>query len=68
MPQSEEEVLNYLDMASLENQPTEVLVQLADKLKDRRNKLYPQDMQASENSYEPAVFAHKNEPASLFEK
>lgn len=26
LPQTEEEVLNYLDLASLENQPTEVLV------------------------------------------
>lgn len=40
LPESEEDVLNFLDMASLENQPTEVLVRLAEKLKDRRNRLY----------------------------
>lgn len=41
LPETEEEILNFLDLASLENQPTDVLVQLAEKLKERRNKLYP---------------------------
>ena len=33
IPESEEEILKFLEMAQLENQPTEVLYQLADKLK-----------------------------------
>ena len=40
IPESEEEILKYLERAQLENQPTEILVQLAEKLKDRRSKLY----------------------------
>ena len=44
-------------MASLENQPTEVLVRLANLLKERRNKLYPQDIINTDNSYEQDLFA-----------
>ena len=33
----------FLEQAQLENQPTEVLYQLADKLKERRTKLYPEE-------------------------
>lgn len=40
IPENEEEILRFLDTAVLEEQPTEVLVQLASKLKERRNKLY----------------------------
>ena len=40
VPDTEEEILRFLDSAVLEEQPTEVLVQLAQKLKDRRSKLY----------------------------
>lgn len=40
IPQNEEEILRFLDNAVLEDQPTEVLVQLAQKLKDRRTKMY----------------------------
>ena len=43
IPESEEEILKYLEKAQLENQPTEILVQLAEKLKDRRAKLYPEE-------------------------
>ena len=43
IPESEEEILKYLERAQLENQPTEILVQLAEKLKDRRSKLYPEE-------------------------
>lgn len=60
MPQSEEEVLNFLDRTSLENQPTEVLVHLAEKLKDRRNKIYPSDVLLTDNSYEKDLFNEKD--------
>ena len=40
LPESEEEILRFLDTAVLEEQPTDVLVQLAQRLKDRRTKLY----------------------------
>ena len=40
IPENEEEILRFLDTAVLEDQPTEVLVQLAQKLKERRTKLY----------------------------
>lgn len=40
MPENEEEILRFLDSAVLEEQPTEILVQLAQKLKERRSKLY----------------------------
>lgn len=43
IPDTEEEILKYLERAQLENQPTEILVQLAEKLKDRRSKLYPEE-------------------------
>jgi len=43
MPESEEEILKFLERAQLENQPTDVLVSLAEKLKDRRSKLYPEE-------------------------
>ena len=33
----------FLEQAHLENQPTDVLYQLADKLKERRTKLYPEE-------------------------
>lgn len=40
MPENEEEILRFLDSSVLEEQPTEILVQLAQKLKERRSKLY----------------------------
>lgn len=40
IPENEDEILRFLDTAVLEDQPTEVLVQLAQKLKERRTKLY----------------------------
>eukprot|EP00347_Sterkiella_histriomuscorum_P001245 403372773 len=40
IPENEEDILRFLDTAVLEDQPTEVLVQLAQKLKERRTKLY----------------------------
>ena len=43
IPENEEEILRFLDTAVLEEQPTEVLVQLAQKLKERRSKMYPGD-------------------------
>lgn len=57
MPETEDDILNFLDLASLENQPTEVLVQLAEKLKERRNKLYPQEVLMTDQSYEQDLFA-----------
>ena len=56
LPETEEEILNFLDLASLENQPTDVLVQLAEKLKERRNKLYPQEVMVTDDSYEKDMF------------
>ena len=35
--------MHFLEQARLENQPTEILYQLADKLKARRTKLYPEE-------------------------
>ena len=43
IPETEEEIMAFLEQAQLENQPTEVLYQLADKLKERRTKLYPEE-------------------------
>ena len=40
IPENEEEILKFLDTAVLEDQPTEILIELANKLKDRRNKIY----------------------------
>jgi len=40
LPDNEEDILRFLDSAVLEDQPTEVLVQLAQKLKERRAKIY----------------------------
>jgi hypothetical protein len=61
MPETEEEMLKFLDMASLENQPTEVLVKLAGLLKDRRNNLYPQEVIHTDNSYEQDLFAERRQ-------
>lgn len=54
-------------MASLEDQPTEVLVQLAEKLKDRRNKLYPQEALITDHSYDrdQDLFANKEEASGI---
>ena len=41
--ENEEDILRFLDSAVLEDQPTEVLVQLAQKLKDRRAKIYQEN-------------------------
>ena len=43
VPETEEEIMVFLEQAHLENQPTDVLYQLADKLKERRTKLYPEE-------------------------
>ena len=43
IPESEEEILKFLDQPHLENQPTEILYSLADKLRERRAKLYPEE-------------------------
>ena len=43
LPENEEDILRFLDSAVLEDQPTEVLVQLAQKLKDRRAKIYQEN-------------------------
>ena len=42
VPGNEEEILRFLDSTVLEEQPTEVLVKLAEKLKERRSQLYPE--------------------------
>jgi len=38
IPQNEEEIMRFLDSAVLEDQPTEVLVELANKLREKRLK------------------------------
>ena len=43
IPETEEEIMQFLEQAQLENQPTEILYQLADRLKERRTKLYPEE-------------------------
>ena len=40
IPENDEEILRFLDAAALEDQPTEILVQLAGKLKGRREKIF----------------------------
>lgn len=42
LPNDDEEILKCLDSTVLEEQPTEVLVKLAEKLKERRSQLYPE--------------------------
>jgi len=43
IPETEAEIMQFLEQAQLENQPTEILYQLADRLKERRTKLYPEE-------------------------
>ena len=38
-----------------------MLVHLAEKLKDRRNKIYPSDILLTDNSYEKDLFNEKDE-------
>ena len=42
--------MKFLEQAQLENQPTEILYQLADKLKERRTKLYPEEKMLNEGN------------------
>ena len=42
--------MQFLEQAQLENQPTEVLYQLADRLKERRTKLYPEEKMLNEGA------------------
>ena len=42
--------MQYLEKTQFENQPTEVLYQLADKLKERRTKLYPEEKMLNEGN------------------
>lgn len=50
--ENEEEILQYLDDPNnqLEDQPTEVLIELATKLKDRRTKHYEEMLRAQEEA------------------
>jgi len=41
--------MRFLEQAQLENQPTEILYQLADRLKERRTKLYPEEKMMNED-------------------
>jgi len=43
LPNTDEEILRCLDSTVLEDQPTEVLIQLAEKLKERRTDIYPEE-------------------------
>lgn len=40
--------MRFLEQAQLENQPTEILYQLADRLKERRTRLYPEEKMMNE--------------------
>ena len=40
--------MGFLQQAQLENQPTEILHQIAQRLKDRRTKLYPEEKMLQE--------------------
>lgn len=50
--ENEEEILEYLDDPNnqLEDQPTDVLIELASKLKDRRTKHYEDMLRAQEEA------------------
>ena len=50
IPETEDEIMRFLEQAQLENQPTEILYQLADKLKERRTKLYPEEKMLNEDA------------------
>ena len=52
IPQSEPEVLKYLDSISLKNQPTDVLMQLAERLQERRINLFPDQEQVDLDKYD----------------
>ena len=41
--------MRFLEQAQLENQPTDILYQLADRLKERRTKLYPEEKMMNED-------------------
>ena len=49
IPETEDEIMRFLEQAQLENQPTEILYQLADRLKERRTKLYPEEKMMNED-------------------
>ena len=53
--------MQFLEQAQLENQPTEVLYQLADKLKERRNKLYPEEKMMNEAASNSALGAEDDD-------
>ena len=42
LSQSDEDILQYLNTTMLENEPTEVLIKWAEILRERRQKLYPE--------------------------
>ena len=60
MPETEEQILKFLDQPNLENHPTEVLYSLADKLRERRAKLYPEE-EVLEKVDSDANFGFKDE-------
>lgn len=41
LSQSDEDILQYLNTTMLENEPTEVLIKCAEILRERRQNLYP---------------------------
>lgn len=51
IPENEEEILKFLDTAILEDQPTEILIELANKLKERRNKIYQEEVLRDYKNY-----------------
>lgn len=62
IPESDEDLLAYLNDAQLEKQPTEILMLLAERLKDRREKLYPEEQMQNLESENDAESAHSTEP------
>ena len=40
IPENDEDMIRFLDSTALEDQPTEILIKLSEKLKNRRDQLY----------------------------
>ena len=65
IPETEEELMNFLQRAHLENQPTEILHQIAERLKDRRTKLYPEEKMLQEEGGSSVGLGLEDEAAGL---
>ena len=57
--------MQFLQQAQLENQPTEILYQLADKLKERRTKLYPEEKMLNDGASSNSQMGFEDEELGL---